>query len=482
MSMERSPLSCSNHGRRCLWILFALAALARFSFGVTIPGTLSDVETTTIYHNPDGCTITTRSYTWKFTDTSGIAHPFPGESVFITTSGSERWCLTGPQISPLTAWSTDRLYYLQGATGSATEESVTAASGYINPKYVILGVTYAPPGPSSYVDYTNSNLVANETDLSSSFSSGYSITITVSASGGILGYESGGVTGTSTTSYTQQSNTSSSVTVSKTTTTSDKISGPTNGYVGLNHDYDVIWLWLNPVTNFVATAGSTDIQWTGFGYSTLDQPGMDVYPVYVGWLNGDIAVPSTVQSVLARSWAAGEVWPSGQGPGLTSTDYQTIEASDPYWDCTPKPSACPTTVSGTRFTGPLSGGDFVYQQAAVGGNPITQTYSEEYQNTTTQGQGATYTFQQIFAIEETFKGGWLIGELQASLKEQSTLTWMTQWNNKITDANSSTAMLSITGPPCVVSGDACNPVYTGPTEFDVYQDNLYGTFLFFPLN
>ena len=29
-------------------------------------------------------------------------------------------------------------------------------TGIIHPKYVVVGVTYAPPGPQSYVDYTNS--------------------------------------------------------------------------------------------------------------------------------------------------------------------------------------------------------------------------------------------------------------------------------------------------------------------------------------
>ena len=32
--------------------------------------------------------------------------------------------------------------------------------GYINPKYVVVGVTYAPPGHSSYVTYTNSKGIA----------------------------------------------------------------------------------------------------------------------------------------------------------------------------------------------------------------------------------------------------------------------------------------------------------------------------------
>jgi len=47
--------------------------------------------------------------------------------------------------------------------------------------------------------------------------------------------------------------------------------------------------------------------------------------------------------------------------------------------------------------------------------------------------------------------------------------------------------LNVTGPPCVVSGSSCNPAYPstadpGPTQFDVYEDTLYGAFLLHPAN
>jgi len=44
-------------------------------------------------------------------------------------------------------------------------------------------------------------------------------------------------------------------------------------------------------------------------------------------------------------------------------------------------------------------------------------------------------------------------------------------------------MLSITGPPCAGVNFPCNPTYNGiPSEFDVYQDNIYGTFMFNGVN
>jgi hypothetical protein len=453
-------------------------------------GTLTYTETTTTtqcFAIINGRTIYYTQYRYGYTGfsytLSGVTTPLTGsDAAYYSNGSSQSDCETISDPVWLTSASVDVHFVPRSPTGGSVDQF--GYPGYVNPKYMILGVTYAPPGPSSFVNYLSSTLVANETDLNSSFSSGYAVSISVKA--GIDGWLNGSVTGTSSTSYTQESNTSSSVTVSKQTSVSDQTPGPANPYSGLNHDYDVIWLWLNPVslmTVYENTTGSVlNLQLNGFGYSTADQPNMDVYPVYVGWLNGDISIPSNVQQVLNRTWAASETWPSGQGPALSSTDFQTIEASDPYWQCTPKPTSCPTTVDGTRFTGPITGKDFIYQQAPVGGNPTTQTYTDTYMNTTTQGQGATYKFAQTFGLEETFGGKAFGIGLTTTLQQSSTLTWTSQWNNKITSTNTSTGGLSITGAPCVVSGTVCNPVYTGPTEFDVYEDNLYGTFLFYPIN
>jgi hypothetical protein len=477
-------------GRFCLYLALLVIAAGVASAGTyTIPagsGTLTYTETTTsvacsyfdinhIVNSTDShYTYTNFSYT-----VSGVTTPLSGGTT-VDVGNGEGSCIN----LKLAVWLTSTFIDVYFTPAEPTGGSVSSFGypGYVNPKYVILGVTYAPPGPSSFVDYTDSTLVADQTSLSSSFSSSYNVTISVK--GGISGWLNGSVTGTSSTTYTQASNSSSSVTVSKTTSESDKTPGPANAYAGVDHDYDVIWLWLNPVSLFTvyeSTAGSvTSLTWTGYGYTTADQPNMDVYPVYVGWLNGDIAIPPSVQTVLDRTWAANEIWPSGQGPGLTTTDFETIEAADPYWDCQPKPTSCPTTVSGTRFTGPISGEDFVYVQAPVGGEPLTQTYTLTDATTTTQGEGATYTFSQMFGMEEDF-GAKVFGiGLTATLKESSTFTWVSQWNNQITNSDTLTAELSITGPPCVVSGSVCNPVYTGANEFDVYQDNLYGTFLFIP--
>jgi hypothetical protein len=482
-----------------LMLSISLASAATGSTAVSGGGTLSWTYTSTTQNCWTG--VLTPFTVWNFAsfvyvDSHGAKFSLGLGSAYINSPGGGSCPPNGPQ--PATGATatfsnagtnfTLTFFPQSGGSGSASI-ATTGYSGYVNPKYIILGVTYAPPGPSSFVNYSNSTLVSNTTSLTSSFSNAFAASESVKASGGILGWLNGSVTASSSSTYTQGSSTTTSVTVSKQTSVSNQTPGPASPYVGVDHDYDVIWLWLNPTVHFTVNtnpAGTVQsVTWNGYGYSTLDQPAMDVYPLFVGWLNGDIAVPTSVKNVLARTWAAGEIWPSGQGPGLTSTgtvnDYKTIVQADPYWQCIPNPSACPTTVDGTRFTGPITGKSFIYQQAAVGGQPGTQTYTETYTNTLTQGQSASYSFAQTFGLETVF-GGSLFGiGLEATLKQSDTLTWGTQWNKQFNTTNSSSAMLSITGPPCTVVLGVCNPLYTGPSDFDVYYDNLYGTFEFFPI-
>jgi len=358
-----------------------------------------------------------------------------------------------------------------------------SASGYVAPKYVILGVTYAPPGPQSYVDYTNSTFVSSTTSLNSSFTDQTSQSISISTSAGVKGWNQGTVTASASTTVTEQLNSSSSITVSKTSSLSNKTPGPANPYIGINHDYDYIWVWLNPLLLYTITGDQNNpnspnsLQWNGYGYWTRDPAGFDVYGIWVGYLNGDFGpMPADVAQVFARTWAPNNA--DGSGPGLTSTDFQNIMLADPYWQCgMASHPLCPTTVDATRFTQTLNNQPVLYQQAPPGGNPGTQTYVQQYTTTSTQGQGAQFTFAQTFAVEEQFTSSWIIAAFKYDLKQSNTLTWSHGYNHTITNTSSQTDTLSVTGAPCVVSGGTCNPAYTGPTQFDVYQDNLFGTFL-----
>jgi len=475
-----------------LAVLFALTSLLAFATTVTIPagtGTLTFTRTSST--SSEKCFVNGRWITSTLTKYAYAGFSYKNSASLITTlAGTDFYIidgcpdgLSGGAAKTLTSTTLNVLYdKTNDITGAVVGFD---PHGYINPKYKILGVTYAPPGPSSYVNYTNSTTLSSTSDTKKTFSTAYQQSIKTSVTALFKGW-SLGTSSTSTSSYTQTSFTSSSTTVSKTTSLSDTTFGPSNPYVGLNHDYDIVWIMLNPIQLFTLIEDTgynvTTVEWDGYGYSTLDPVNaMDVYPVYVGWMNGDIAMTPSQSQPLQRTWAASEVWPAGQGPALTSVDFQAIEQADPYWQCTPNPSACPTTVDGTRYTVTLNQ-DLIYLQAPVGGQPITETYTDSYTQSSTQGHGATYDYSQTYATETTFNNSLFIFSLGKTISQSNKVEWTDMWDQYLTTSNTQTAAASITGPPCVVSGSTCNPVYNKSTQFDLYEDNLYGTFLLFPLN
>ncbi len=283
----------------------------------------------------------------------------------------------------------------------------------------------------------------------------------------------------------------------------NETTGTPNDFAPVDHDYDLVWLWLNPITTFTYSPSSPkSIQWTGYGYDMADQPAMDVWPVLLGYLNGKFGCyannascdPEDAQ-VLARSWVAKynpQVWPAGEGPGLTASDLANIAKADP-WGANPAyavilGTATPPTTTDGRFTiAPVLGGNsqsFDYKQAGPGnGSGLTQTYTNENTVTNTVSSGNTYTFQEAFGLEEKAAGSFFWQTVQYDFKQSSTFTWVHSHlltTNNITD---STDSLSITGPPCPAPPPGpCNPAYSGLPEFDVYQDNIFGEFMFWGVN
>jgi len=408
------------------------------------------------------------------TDSSGSHHLTGGVSFFQSTGPSPPCEVSTKHISVNLTGDGYNVAFVPGpGFASAT---LLPTPGFINPKYIILGVTYAPPGSQSTVKYDTSTLVGSSTSISDSianeFAQSFSIGVDIGVGIGPVGAQST-VTGTVSTAYTEEKDSSDSITVSKTLTNEDLVRGPSSA-LGVDHDYDVIWLWLNPTLLFAAGPGPNDLQWNGYGFDPNDINEMDKYPVVVGWLNGHIPMPADVATVLARNWASTQTWPAGQGPGLNAADFATILAADPFSNSayTVTVPAGSHTSSDGRFT-LTANSNVVYQPAAVGGQPISQSYSEAYSTTDAQGQGSKSTTQVGFSLEESFKAGFFAAHISADLKQSYTLTVTDQWSETRTNTQGQSATLSITGP-------AASDQYTGPTEFAVFQDNIYGTFMFYP--
>ena len=332
-----------------------------------------------------------------YTPASGVSggnQSLAGTAFYVVTStGGGGTCLgIGPHPANLVG-SGYTIFFLPASNGSHT--ATISAPGYVNAKYVVVGVLYAPPGHSSSVNYTTSNLVSSTVTTKSSFSNGYTQTNTQVGSVSLQPWKNRiiDVSVENSTSYTNSTTTtdSTAVTVQKTTSTNLAVPGPSCDYCGVDHDYDLIAVWLNPVVLYTLTNNGV-VQATGYGFSTWDQPGVDVYYVYAGELNGDLPVRSSTTTAFARSWATAISWPSG-GPALTTQDEQNILKMDPFGNCTYKSPVSDTTncpePASASFLGVVD----------TNGTAVTWVSGSTFSNLLDQGQivinGASYTVSQV---------------------------------------------------------------------------------------
>ena len=380
--------------------------------------------------------------------------------------------------------------------------------GIIYPKYVVLGVTYAPPGSNSFVQYSTgttfgtttsySSSVANETDYSQSFSLGASIPKGVTELSGSVTW-----TETISTDFTQTSNSSNSITVSYATTNTFKQNGypTTNSPNGppppaLPNDYDTVLLWLNAELGFNAFPATASnpafIQWLGYGIDPSDQDGPDIYPVQVGCLNGDFSAAycATQQAVLNRQWVSAKVSPSNQAPlgaygcspqsanspsicPLTQDAYNILAADPLAYNPGGTPytllnsSPLPYTTSDGRFTQlPYPPNPLVYEPG------VTQTYTVTQTDTQTQASGGSTQLKESISVSQNVSQGFLgIFNSVAITTVTNSVTQTNTWLTTLSSSSTLTDELQITGsaPPNYVPG-----------EFIGYQDNQFGTFMFYP--
>ena len=361
-----------------------------------------------------------------------------------------------------------------GSQTFGVAQNGVSESGFIKPKFAVLSVIYAPPGPSSFVDYGASTAMGTAISLEDAFSRKDTTSVTLGGGFTIPKILSVGVSVTKSKAFTQTTDTVSSISMKKTDSFDIKVPGPANGADGINHDFDVILLWLNPVVQFTLTGNNT-AQWTGFGFDGNDPANeVDVVPVYVSWLKNPSTMPLDVAAALARTWADPNI--DGTGPGLTGDDFQTILQRDPFADPAYVLSLASgaTTSDDKRFDLQV-GETMAYEPPpAASGQPFTEIFGLNYQTTTTEGEKATDDYQLSFSTQFSADitipiTTWLTINFNAKKSSGKTLDWKHVANQSATQATSQSATLSLTGPL---------PGYTGPTDLQVFKDNLYGTFMF----
>ena len=319
------------------------------------------------------------------------------------------------------------------ATWTAT--GLKLLTGTVVPNYLVLTIIYAPPGTNgghstSSVSYQAGSTAGTTTSSSQSFKTG--LTISVEASGGILG--TGGGAGVSFGS--SQSNTDSqSVDIKKSTTSTLTQVGPSQD--GINHDEDEIWLLLKPTVN-LALSGAI-AEWM---LASTHNP---VQYVHVGWLNGHEAMPAGVASALSSA-------------GITPEIYPDLLARDPL-------AAGSSPAASDRFV-PINT-TFPYEPPYSQNDPVpTYTYNISSSTISTQAKESVdgVTVQAYVSGSADFLS-------LATVKLKDTVSW--EWSNKSSTSTSAgtsqSAQLTIGGP---------SYGYSGPTVVNAYFDTVYRTFAF----
>lgn len=362
---------------------------------------------------------------------------------------------------------------------------------------------YAPPGSKSTAVYTNSTTVSNTENLSSTFSTSYTVA-EITTGSPIFSWINDKNTNSYSQTVTQQSQSGSSVTLTRTDTNILTTPGPASDYVGVDHDYDQIDVWINPVLLFTvyntSITGETKVASWGYGSSALDPTApIDIWPISAGCLNGDFPQTDTNCSTplrqFARPWAAypNENWPSGEGPGLTQTDLNNILQADPWGSCTQNSlqgsSACPTYSTPGFVLPNFSLSDqqnITYVQPLPGGQPSVYSHGVSTTSAATSTSGGTVTQSQTWGWEDAMYGTGFLSGYSDTLSYQNTLSWSYTFGFSLTTSGTMSGTANITGPACV--GNPCNPsyppspdtLYGTATSFDLFIDARFGTFAFLP--
>jgi uncharacterized protein YjdB len=138
-----------------------------------------------------------------------------------------------------------------------------------------------------------------------------------------------------------------------------------------------------------------------------------------------------------------------------------------------------TTSTDGRFT-KTGNSPFFYQPGTATAGAGTNSYTWQLATTQSQGQTLKNTYQAGWSTEESFSGSFL-ANFSLDFKQSGTFQWSDGWNSTESQGVTNQNQISITGPSyCPPGSTTCTP-YTGPEEFDIYEDNIYGTFMINPI-
>jgi hypothetical protein len=415
----------------------------------------------------------------------------------------------------------DRVGYVPDGTSGFTAPSgyyvasaevygSTWITGGLHPKFMVLDVMYAPPGSGSSVNYSGQTSIQNTTSTMNSFTSAASVMLGFPNIGkGGEKVSNGGNSIQGDWTYA----TSGTATYSMTAADTDAISapGPSSSGLGVDHESDIIWVWLNPESDYT-TDTLQGLVWNGYATNPNDTnvspDQMDIVPLTVSQLDGTSPIPQALQDILDRNWDPAAYGGAG---GLTATDFVTLLKRDPFatnastasfgqratlpTNTTAVPSIpvfdpnVPThdanstdpNQCGQRYEfDPTLGQTFSYSPLSFQNQADSSTFTLNTQTSLTKQQTTTDTYGVGISLcigSCTGGGGGPdakgLSKVITSLTAADTLTFLNQWNPQTVNQNTSTQTLTIKNP-------LPKDNYTGPNEMQVWLDTLYGTYMFYP--
>ncbi len=185
-------------------------------------------------------------------------------------------------------------------------------SGWFQPRYILIGVVYAPPGNESSVTYQSNSTFGSTQDVAEAVGTGWSVGFTL-------------VGATVTTAETTTTTTDQSFTISKS-------QGVTVGMPSeediIDHDQDKFFIWTNPQIRFSQL------------YSNIPSLSINLIPA-------DPTKPDPTRLVSVKTVRGAEPDTYHVMDGWTDADKKNLLAQDPF---VAQPNADPTQSDPQRFS------------------------------------------------------------------------------------------------------------------------------------
>jgi len=308
--------------------------------------------------------------------------------------------------------------------------------GTLAPRYYVLTVVYAPPGTQgtgqSSVGYSQGSSTGSTTSSSKSVKNEFSLSFERK-----IGSKENNVSIGGSFEWDKSKTDGTATEIKKTNKSTNAVSGP--AIDGIDHDHDIIYLWLNPKITISILQSAKKVSWTFDGSETAD-----IQHLFVGWLKDPSKLPPGVRQALERN-------------GITPEDYADILKSDAFADGS-MPAASARYVP-LRTT-------FPYEPPLAAGDPVpTSTYALDNSTTVTD----THSHSNDIKVGVKVDGSFLNEIWKFTAKDAVTWTWTC--GTTTSTGTMQSASVTIGGPSFG---------YTGPTDIAVYYDLDYQTFAFAP--